>query len=164
MLLSKGCSKAIKESELQTEKGAFQKVEAFWRNRGAFGRLRNVIKWIRVPSQRMDSFMGVRCSGDAVLLKDLKLIQDNATRWNSFYYMLGRAWDVREHITEFCRLHRAEKSIRDNALIPNDWEQIDRLHNALHVLELTIMTTHGNQKPEMLLDRLDWRWIWIGWI
>lgn len=60
--------------------------------------------------------------------------------------MLGRAWDVREQITEFCRLHRAEKAIRDNQLTPNDWAQIDRLHNALHVFELTTITTQGNQK------------------
>jgi hypothetical protein len=81
-----------------------------------------------------------------VFFNDLKLIRDNATRWNSFHYMLGRAWDVRERITEFCRLHRAKKSVRDNALTPNDWEQIDRLNNALHVFELTTRTTQGNQK------------------
>lgn len=60
--------------------------------------------------------------------------------------MLGRAWDVRERITEFCRLHRTEQTIRENHLSTTDWAQINRLHDVLHVFELTTMTTQGNQK------------------
>lgn len=147
MLLGKGGGKAMAELDRNTEKGAFEKVESFWRNRGAIGRLHNIIKWIRASTQRLEAFEGVRCSGaEAVMFNDLRLIQDNSTRWNSFYYMLSRAWSLRERITEFCRLHRTEKTIRDNTLTPNDWDQIDRLHNALHVFELTTMTTQGNQK------------------
>lgn len=60
--------------------------------------------------------------------------------------MLGRAWSVKERLIEFCRLNRADPTVRENTLTPNDWQQIDRLHNALHVFELTTMTTQGTRK------------------
>jgi hypothetical protein len=60
--------------------------------------------------------------------------------------MLGRAWSVKERLIEFCRLNRAVPTVRENTLTPNDWQQIDRLHNALHVFELTTMTTQGTHK------------------
>jgi hypothetical protein len=31
-------------------------------------------------------------------------------------------------------------------LNPNDWQQIDRLHNALHVVKLTTTTTEGGNR------------------
>lgn len=73
MLLGRGGGKAMKELERNIEKGAFEKVEAFWRNRGAVGRLHNIIKWIRGSTHRRETFENVHCSGaECVMFNHLK--------------------------------------------------------------------------------------------
>jgi hypothetical protein len=73
MLLGKGSGKAMKELERQVEKGALEAMERFWRDRGAVGKLHNIIRWIRVSTQRLEAFMEVRCGGEAVMFNGLRV-------------------------------------------------------------------------------------------
>jgi hypothetical protein len=47
LLLGKRAGKALKDVEHKAAKGASAAVESFWRNRGAIGRLHNVVRYIR---------------------------------------------------------------------------------------------------------------------
>lgn len=74
MLLGRGGGKAMKELERNTERGAFEKVEQFWRDRGAIGRLHNIIKWIRGSTGRLEAFEKVFCTGsEAIMFNNLRV-------------------------------------------------------------------------------------------
>lgn len=48
-----------------------------------------------------------------------QLIEDNDTRWNSFFMAIGRALNVRERIVEFCFMHQAvgaDRRLEDDTL------------------------------------------------
>lgn len=163
LLLGKGSGKAMKELELKVEKGAFDAVNDFWLKRGAIGKLHNIIRWIRASTQRIDEFSEVAGGEGLEDFNKLKLIQDNSTRWNSFYYMIGRALTIKERIDKFCMQNRDNDTIRTNQLSISDWHQLDSLHNTLQVFEISTIDTQGEHKhlydwyPTLcfMLDTLD---------
>ena len=99
--------------ELQSEAfhllGQQQEDLQHWRRKGPVGKLHNIVKFIRASPQRMEAFSKVLDSQGGGLddpahlevftlpdpaSKDLKLIQNNATRWNSTHLMIRRAWKL----------------------------------------------------------------------
>lgn len=151
MLLGKGAGKAMEEVSWKTSKGAFDAVDQFWRGRGAIGRLHNLIKYIRWTPQRREQFDN--CKGDHALgaFDHLQLIQDNSTRWNSFYYAIQRSLDLKDRINKFCKEYKPtdkrDTTIKDNLLTHSHWHQLDRLEDCLKLFEVSTSQTQGIQRP-----------------
>lgn len=81
-----------------------------WRKFGAIGRIHNVVKWIMRSDQRRQLFSQAREAGnkgdiaedDELWMNcDKLLIKDGGVRWNSTYYMLRRARELRPQIDYF---------------------------------------------------------------
>lgn len=75
-----------------------------WRQRGPVGKLHNVIVFICRSPQRREKFANIRTLTDQEIgdFDHLKLVVDNATRWNSLYAMIERAIKLRDRIDRFC--------------------------------------------------------------
>lgn len=72
-----------------------------WRKRGPVGKLHNVVIFICRSPQRRQKFASIGTS-QPFAFDELKLVVDNATRWNSLYSIIERALLVRERIDSFC--------------------------------------------------------------
>ena len=75
-----------------------------WRRKGPVGKLHNIVKFIRASPQRIEAFKKAGIDKEAGLepeifcisepsKAELELKQNNATRWNSTYLMIKRAWE-----------------------------------------------------------------------
>jgi hypothetical protein len=173
LLLGKGATKAIDDAEVQLRRGALESLDEFWRQRGAIGRLHNIVRYIRATPQRMEEFAEINIGGNMAEFDDLEvrpvaiwsesssfsntancsllqLIADNTTRWNSFYQCLQRALNVKERIIEFCRTHKPsgthKRGLRDDRLIASDWYQLERLHDYLTIFNTATMVAQGNER------------------
>lgn len=75
-----------------------------WRKRGPVGKLHNIITFICRSPQRRDKFADIKqfTDDDQEDFNHLKLVVDNATRWNSLYLMTERALKLRDRIDRFC--------------------------------------------------------------
>ena len=87
-----------------------EQLEA-WRKQGPVGKLRNIVVFIRRSTQRRELFKRISNREvddiDGLLLnedaKNLGVIQDNKTRWNSTYLMINRALKKKDDIETFIR-------------------------------------------------------------
>jgi hypothetical protein len=100
----------VEAFELELESNVTAEVVelATWRRKGPIGKLHNLIRYITHSSKRRDAFMAIQ----KVILesqqelpepaqKPLELVQDNITRWNSWYDAAERAVRLRTSIDEF---------------------------------------------------------------
>jgi hypothetical protein len=71
-------------------------MASVWRQIGAVGRLHNIVKYIRWSPQRREEFANCIQGGEIADFDHLELIQDNDTRWCSFYLAISRALEVKE--------------------------------------------------------------------
>ncbi|KAG9375522.1 hypothetical protein A1F94_013897 [Pyrenophora tritici-repentis] len=76
-------------------------VEELWKKFGCLGRLHNLVRYIRLTPQRRKEFATI-IGGDLSQFDGLELIQNNSTRWNSWFYSITRALNVRERLELFC--------------------------------------------------------------
>ncbi|RKK07591.1 hypothetical protein BFJ65_g17796 [Fusarium oxysporum f. sp. cepae] len=103
----------LKSFESQpAEQAALQKVLNFleeWRPTGAFVRIHNLQGWVRRSSQRREGFLQyaqgklsdeeVNEFGEVLWeVSQLMLLQDNDTRWNSFFTAIERAFRLKDPI------------------------------------------------------------------
>ena len=102
-----------------------------------------------------------RLIAHVLLLTKLKLVQDNETRWNSFFYAITRALNVKERIQMFCAQYvppKGAKAItRDDTLEPHHWKQLEHLHDQLESFDEATVMVEGHQTN--LADHfqtLDW--------
>ena len=143
---------------LNDEKAALR----HWRSKGALGKLHNVVVYIRVTPQRREDFLakarerakesgstdgsGARSDEDAETKDPLIPVQDNDTRWNSWYSMIGRALDLRDPIDLFIKRHvkKSDGSLsKQDELSNSDWEVITRMHEILKPFHMLTMRTEG---------------------
>ncbi|GAB7336563.1 hypothetical protein MBLNU13_g09833t2 [Cladosporium sp. NU13] len=99
----------------------------------------------------------------------LELIQDNDTRWNSFYLAISRALVVKERLEMFCKKHKPDPrsgALKDDLLTHTHWYHLSRLHDCLNLFQVATLEIEGNGSffydwfPQLswLLDELDnWR-------
>lgn len=79
----------------------------------------------------------------------MQLIEDNDTRWNSFFLAIGRAINVRERIVEFCYANGAtasERRLEDDTLSRCEWDQLERTYTLLEDFYATTMVNEGQRK------------------
>jgi len=83
------------------------------------------------------------------LIYHLQPLQDNATRWNSFYLAIGRALVIKERIDKFCKswkpTEKTDKGLKDDKLSATHWQQLNRMHDCLKVFEVTTLNTEGHK-------------------
>lgn len=76
-----------------------------WRRKGPNGKLHNIVKYITRSPQRIQRFEAIQLRNLCLRPDDkkhvYKLVQDNATRWNSYYSCARRALDLQNDIDEF---------------------------------------------------------------
>ena len=75
-----------------------------WRKRGPIGKLHNTVIFICRTPQRRERFEKIKSftSSEGEDFDHLRLVINNATRWNSLYSMVDRALNLRERIDRFC--------------------------------------------------------------
>jgi hypothetical protein len=72
------------------------------------------------------------------------------TRWNSFYYSISRALDIKERLIKFCQTYKPsdpkDTTLKDNALTYTQWHQLSRIQDCLKVFEVATMDTQGQKR------------------
>ncbi|KAJ3453850.1 hypothetical protein MRS44_018482 [Fusarium solani] len=95
------------EAAFQVEKRKLR----LWRKQGAVGKLHNIVRFVRTSPQRRELMKSLACGrrdeddyqlfGDVRAAIDLKLMQNNETKWNLTFLMIQRAIRKREQIDHF---------------------------------------------------------------
>ncbi|GBC19616.2 zinc finger BED domain-containing protein RICESLEEPER 2-like [Rhizophagus irregularis DAOM 181602=DAOM 197198] len=96
-------------------------------------KLRKLIVKIRASPQRQEKFA---CHAEAAGLKELQLILDVKTRWNSTHNLLERALKMREALDAIAR---SDKELQNFELSDDEWNRIDEV---VSVLMIFIHTTN----------------------
>lgn len=106
----------------------------------ALRKLHNVVVAIRDTPQRVQAFNKYS--------KGRALIRDNDTRWDSWYYMLDRAFEpeMQEAISAFCSVH---KSLAVAILAAEDWQYLGQISDFLRNFHEATIGTEGR------LDTID---------
>ncbi|KAG9379188.1 hypothetical protein A1F94_009544 [Pyrenophora tritici-repentis] len=100
--MGRNCEKYLAKLEKHHQRGDYTKVEELWKKFGCLGRLHNLVRYIRLTPQRRKEFATIIIGGDLSQFDGLELIQNNSTRWNSWFYSITRALNVRERLELFC--------------------------------------------------------------
>lgn len=136
-----------------------------WRSKGALGKLHNAVVYIRATPQRREDFLAMagervkelesvaeseRCPDeDREIADPLIPIQDNDTRWNSWFSMIGRALDLRDAIDLFIRrrIQKNDGSLsKQDELTLSDWDVIARMKEILGPFHMLTKRTEGRAK------------------
>ena len=73
LLLGKGAGKTLTELERKEMKGGVAAVDRFWKNKGALGRLHNLVVYIRCTPQRLEEFAKIKKGGNLAQFDGLKV-------------------------------------------------------------------------------------------
>ena len=136
-----------------------------WRSKGALGKLHNVINYIRLTPQRREDFLAKARKGvkelepmtetKGHLDEDLETkdplipIQDNDTRWNSWFLMIRRALNLRDAIDLFIKRHveKNKSSLSKlDELSNGDWDTIIRIKEILQPFYMLTKRTEGQAR------------------
>jgi hypothetical protein len=128
-----------KDIENVREHSELLKELNIWRKRGPVGKLHNIVVFICRSPQRRDKFADIKTFSESETtdFNHLKLVVDNATRWNSLYLMIERAMKLRDRIDRFCidnadsmhgsstkkaqTPHEIDRLLKNDALSGEDW-------------------------------------------
>ena len=105
---------AVRRRHHRLQQEDYSDAESFslWRKFGAIGKVHNTVKYIMRSDQRRQLFLSLqkqRKSGEGdgdELFEQVErlLMKDGGVRWNSTYYILYRAFELREYIDKFQQL------------------------------------------------------------
>ena len=121
------------EDEANTTLEREQERLMAWRKKGPVGKLHNIVVFIRASTQRKELFKNISLATtgeiDGLLInddtKDLGVVKDNTTRWNSTYLMITRALEKRQEIDALIQVldvRQAEKRAPlEDRLSGEDW-------------------------------------------
>ena len=121
-----------------------------WRRIGPIGKLHNIVHYIRkTPQRRQDWLATTHYLGQLDAPgKQLMVIQNNKTRWNSTYKMIERGIKVKERLDQYC--YRAIRKKKDQGplpaqwqLEPDDWQVLTLLIDALAPFEEATLRLQG---------------------
>jgi hypothetical protein len=76
----------------------------------------------------------------------LELTADNATRWNSTYYMINRALRVEYRLRQFCQDDQYRNDLQVDTLTDADWQELRAIHDALEPFHGATQRLQGQAK------------------
>ncbi|KAF7441548.1 DUF3505 multi-domain protein [Pyrenophora tritici-repentis] len=133
-LMGRNCEKYLAKLEKHHQRGDYTKVEELWKKFGCLGRLHNLVRYIRLTPQRREEFATIIIGGDLSQFDGLELIQNNSTRWNSWFYSITRALNVRERLELFSARHvpgKGSVGIANFKLDGQHWFELGKIELAL---------------------------------
>jgi hypothetical protein len=157
--LLKTLAQGSEELETAEEEAA---LLARWRKRGPVGKLHNTVQFIRASPQRLDEFERLTRNlltpeeaesfGEELFnpaIAGLTLKADNATRWNSVFFMIERACKFKTQIRIFCEgsLTKRDKDQRfpeADLLSTEDWVVLNQLLVVLEPIKRATKRFEGN--------------------
>lgn len=118
-----------------------------WRKQGAIGKHHNLIRFIRASPQREELFMDmaevISCSQDNLneKIKNLNVIDDNKTWWNSTYLMIYHAFCFPQQIEKFysTRFSKEKDFPTSDILLDSDWNEFEIFKNLLYAFNILTM-------------------------
>jgi hypothetical protein len=121
----------------------------FWRKRGLFGRLRNIITYICWTPQRRGEFLQLSQddgASDAVFLP----ISAGITQWNGDYRAIKRGLQIRTAIEFFTSRHKDDGL--DDELSVDDWRELQDIAAILEPFHQITLELEGNRGNGSLYD------------
>lgn len=147
-LMGRNCEKQLAKLEGHYLRGDYAKVEELWKKHGCLGRLHNLVRYIRLTPQRREEFAAIVIGGDLSEFNGLQLIQNNATRWNSWFHSITRALNVRERLELFSARHvpgKGSQGIANFKLDGQHWFELEKIELALKDFYAAALLTEGKQ-------------------
>jgi hypothetical protein len=147
-LMGRNCDKYLAKLEKHHLRGDYAKVEELWRKFGCLGRLHNLVRYIRLTPQRREEFAAIVVGGDLSAFDGLELIQNNSTRWNSWFHSITRALNVRERLELFSARHIPAKGsygIANFKLDGQHWFELEKIELALKDFYAATLLTEGKK-------------------
>ncbi|KAA8620769.1 Dimer-Tnp-hAT domain-containing protein [Pyrenophora tritici-repentis] len=112
------------------------------------GRLHNLVRYIRLTPQRREEFATIIIGGDLSQFDGLELIQNNSTRWNSWFYSITRALNVRERLELFSARHvpgKGSVGIANFKLDGQHWFELEKIELALKDFYAATLLSEGKK-------------------
>ena len=147
-LMGRNCDKYLAKLEKHHLRGDYAKVEELWRKFGCLGRLHNLVRYIRLTLQRREEFAAIVVGGDLSAFDGLELIQNNSTRWNSWFHSITRALNVRERLELFSARHvpaKGSHGIANFKLDGQHWFELEKIELALKDFYASTLLTEGKK-------------------
>ncbi|KJZ68286.1 hypothetical protein HIM_12323 [Hirsutella minnesotensis 3608] len=147
-LMGRNCEKYLAKLEKHYQRGDYMKVEELWKKFGCLGRLHNLVRYIRLTPQRREEFAAIIIGGDLSDFDGLELIQNNSTRWNSWFHSITRALNVRERLEIFSARHvpgKGSQGISNFKLDGQHWFELEKIELALKDFYAATMLAEGNK-------------------
>lgn len=123
-------------------------MEELWKKFGCLGRLHNLVQYIRLTPQRREEFAAITIGGDLSKFDGLELIQNNSTRWNSWFHSITRALNVRERLELFSAGHvpgKGSQGIANFKLDGQHWFELEKIELALKVFYAATLLSEGKK-------------------
>ncbi|KJZ68202.1 hypothetical protein HIM_11276 [Hirsutella minnesotensis 3608] len=146
--MGRNCEKYLAKLEKHYQRGDYMKVEELWKKFGCLGRLHNLVRYIRLTPQRREEFAAIIIGGDLSDFDGLELIQNNSTRWNSWFHSITRALNVRERLEIFSARHvpgKGSQGISNFKLDGQHWFELEKIELALKDFYAATMLAEGNK-------------------
>jgi hypothetical protein len=133
LLFGKNADAFEVELDTNTMLGRQREALELWRQHGPVGKLHNIVVFIRRTPQRRELFIKISNleEEDSIFMlnhdtKNLQVVQDNNTRWNSTYKMLTRALQKRHEIDSFIAKCEVEREVykrvpKEDHLSQDNW-------------------------------------------
>ena len=115
----------------------------YWRQRGPYGRLRNIITYICWTPQRRQEFAALtreHCPD----IKVFALIAANATRWNGDFRAIKRALELRFSLETYAARY-SRTTLSDDQLDPADWKELEDILRILEPFHHMTLTLEGHR-------------------
>ena len=147
-LMGRNCEKHLAKLEKHYQRGDYAKVEELWKEFGCLGRLHNLVRYIRLTPQRREEFAAIIIGGDLSEFDGLELIQNNSTRWNSWFHSITRALNVRERLEIFSARHvpgKGSHGISNFKLDGQHWFELEKVELALKDFYAATLLSEGKK-------------------
>jgi hypothetical protein len=89
--MGRNCEKELKKLEKHYQRRDYSQVEELWKKFRCLGRLHNLVRYIRLTPRRREECAAIVVGGELSQFDSLELIQNNSTRWNSWFNSITRA-------------------------------------------------------------------------
>ncbi|KAG4275822.1 hypothetical protein FPRO04_14338 [Fusarium proliferatum] len=147
-LMGRDCERYLAKLEKHYQRGDYAKVEELWKRFGCLGRLHNLVRYIRLTPQRREEFAAIIVGGDLAEFDRLELIQNNSTRWNSWFHSITRALNVRERLEIFSACHvpgKGSHGIANFKLDGQHWFELEKIELALKDFYAATLLSEGKK-------------------